>query len=408
MTLILLESAFCCASISTLILLAGNPLNQTGCAPTRKKTIVPLLEQGARVVILGHQGRAGDDKYCELQEHAKILSRLAGKKIAYVHDLYGNKARDAITCLKEGQAILLRNVRNPSNAEEECAKATVAVHSQSRLVATLQPLFDYYINDAFSISHRAQASVVGFTGIPNIAGQVMEDEIKHVLLASKHSRKPYIAVLGGAKVEDYLAFMEYGARSGMVTAFLCTGLVGEAMLAADNIDLGAKMGFLRKKGLLLLVPALKKLLKKYPNRFILPKDLAVEHNGKRVEVDVSDLPSVDMSYDLGRKTAKEFADRILHAKTIYLKGPPCMFEKKFFSYGAKTIVQAVARATKQGAFSLCGGGESTEMIERFASLESISYASLSGGALIEFLAGAELPGLAALEKSYIRFRKLLH
>jgi len=389
-------------------LIKGKPIISERMIAHSKKTIKPLLQKGAKLVILVHQGKKpGTNKYCELQQHAQMLSTIVGKKITYVHDIYGKKAVAAIHSLKDGQAILLRNVRCGIFVKEEKAKKIAAQHAKSKLVMTLQPLADYFVSDAFSAAHRSHASVIGFTGIPNIAGSVMQEEIDHNIQAAHHSKKPYVAVLGGAKVHDYIHFITRTLASGRVSMVLGTGLVGELMLLGKGYDLGQTTGFLEKKELLDLIPTFKKLIKKYPKKLIAPIDLAFNFNGKRSELGIKHLPSKYVAFDIGTKTAEMYAQKIMKAKTIYMKGPPGMFENPHFAKGSKIIVKAITSATKKGAFSLCGGGESIEVIRKFASLKAMSYVSLSGGALISFLAGDKLPGLVALEKSYIKFNRKL-
>ncbi len=365
-------------------------------------TISELMSKGAKLVILAHQGRIGDPDYMELDEHTKIISELCGKRIEYVDDLFGETAVSRIKSLLPGQAIMLKNVRS---IKEETAKVSAEEHNNTKFIKTLEKLADYFVLDAFSIAHRPQASVVGFTHIPNIAGRVMEAEIENISKAAQNVEHPYIMIMGGAKIDDYLPLIEHAVKTGMAYKILTSGILGEVCLMAQGIKLGDKEKFIHNKGFDKLAPKLKALMEKAPDVFETPIDLAAEENGKRKEILLTQLPTNLMPKDIGTKTALKYSEFIKQAKTIYLKGPAGAFEEENFAKGSKIIIQSIADATKEGAFSLAGGGQTASIIERFGAKKDISYMSLAGGALLEYLAGQELPGLKALEKSYEKFGK---
>ncbi|MDP2749258.1 MAG: phosphoglycerate kinase, partial [Nanoarchaeota archaeon] len=278
-------------------------------------TIAELMNNGAKLVILAHQGRLGDKDYTELDKHCQLISELTGKTINYVNDLYGDKAKTAIKALLPGQAVMLKNVRS---INEETAKVDAIEHHKTDFVKNLEPLADYFVLDAFSVAHRSQASVVGFMNIPNIAGKVMEAEIENVAKAAQNAEHPYVMILGGAKIDDYLSLIKYSVKTGNVFKILTCGVLGELCLMAKGIHLGEKEKFMKEKGLDTLLPEIKELMKKAPDLFEYPFDLAIEENNERKELMLNELPTNAITKDIGKKTANKYAEYIKQAKTIYL------------------------------------------------------------------------------------------
>ena len=363
-----------------------------------ESTIKELAMKGAKVVILAHQGRPGDPDFTPLKEHAKILGKILGKPVHFVDDLLGENAQKAIQRLKNGEILVLDNVR--SFADEQ-KKGTPEEHAKTELVKKLSPLADVFVNDAFAAAHRAHVSIVGFTAVlPSVAGRIMEREVKALNKVVHNPEKPCVYVLGGAKADDALKISQYVLKNGIADHVLTGGVVGNLFLASKGVDVGkSNMELLEKKELTQFVPGISELMKKYPKSIEVPLDFAVEADGKRIEILVSKLPTKHAAYDIGHETVKMYSGIVKGAKSIVVSGPMGVFENKAFIYGTAEIFRAVAASR---AFSLVGGGHSIAAVEKLGLSKKMSYISTAGGALIEFLMGEQLPGIVALEKAAAR------
>jgi len=361
-------------------------------------TVKELVEKGAKVVILAHQGRKGDPDFIPLKQHAEILSKILGKPVKYVDDLYGEKAKDAIKKLKSGEILVLENVRTFAGETKE---GTPEEHAKTELVKNLAPLADLFVNDAFAAAHRAHVSIIGFTAVlPSVAGRIMERELKSLSKVLENPEKPCAFIFGGAKADDSLEISEYVLDKKIADYVLTGGVVGQVFLAAKGVDLGKpNMDLLQKKELTNLLPGIKELMKKYQDKIKTPEDIAVEVNGKRKEISVNELPTSYSMFDIGAKTVQIYAKIIGNAKSIVISGPMGVFENKEFSFGTRKVLEEIANSK---AFSLAGGGHTISAIEEFGLTKKISYISTAGGALIEFLMGKKLPGVTALEKAATR------
>ncbi len=361
-------------------------------------TIRELAQKGAKIVILAHQGRKGDQDFIPLKQHAEILSKILRKPVKYMDDLYGEKAKAAIKSLKSGEILVLENVRTFSCETKDGAPEEQA---KTELVKNLAPLADLFVNDAFAAAHRAHVSIVGFTAVlPSVAGRIMERELKSLSRVLEKPEKPCVFIFGGAKADDSLEISRYVLDKNIATCVLTGGVVAQVFLAAKNVDLGKpNMDFLEKKELMGLVPGVRELIKKYPEKIRTPVDLAVDANGRRKEVSLNELPTSDSICDIGTKTVEDYARTIRAAKSIVISGPMGMYENSQFELGTKRILEEVAESK---AFSLAGGGHTISAIEEFGLTKKISYVSTAGGALIEFLMGKKLLGVAALEQAAAR------
>ena len=361
-------------------------------------TIKELSEKGAKVVVLAHQGRKGDIDFIPLKQHAEILSKILGKPVKYVDDIFGEKAQNEIKKLKSGEILVLDNVRGFAGETKE---GTPEEHAKTDLVKNLAPLADYFVNDAFAVAHRAHVSIIGFTAVlPSAAGRIMEKELKSLSRIIENPEKPCVFVLGGAKADDSLEISKYVLDSKLADYVLTGGVVGQVFLAARNVDLGkANMEFLKKQELMDLIPGIKQLEQKYLKNIKTPIDIAVEASGKRKELSIDKLPTGHSIMDIGAKTVQEYSKIIATAKSIVLSGPMGVYENSEFSYGTKSIFEEIA---KSKAFSLAGGGHTIGALQEFGLSKKISYVSTAGGALIEFLMGKKLPGVVALEKAAAR------
>lgn len=360
------------------------------------KTITELSEKGARVILLAHQGKKGDPDFTSLAPHALLLEKETGKKIQFVQDVCGGKAKAAIEKLKDGDILLLENVRY---MDDETSYKTEEDYRKSALVSNLLPYCDFFVLDSLSVSHRPHASVIGFSSKPVIAGRVMEREL-NALKMVKAPKKPVVFILGGAKPEDSIGIMGHWLSEGKMDKALACGVLGTLFLAAKGYDLGSStMDYLKDSKAIGSLPKAKELLKNYGDKIEIPVDIAFGLDGKRKEISVEQLPAPSSIMDIGKKTAENYSFLILKAGTVIINGPAGVYEKEQFSYGTKTILKAIE---KSSAFSLAGGGHTISAIEKFGIDKSkISYISLAGKALIEYLSGEELPGIAILEKRNI-------
>jgi phosphoglycerate kinase len=340
------------------------------------ETIKLLKKKKAKIVILAHQGQEGKSDFAGLEQHAKLLSKFT--KVFFVKDIIGEKAKNAIKNLKNGEALLLENVRFEGD-EFKPEKGR-----ENKLIKNLAHFFDLYINDAFSVCHRKHTSVVGFPRyIKSCAGPLLEKEIKSV---KKIKMKNSLYILGGAKPEDYLPLLK-GRK------VLACGLFGQSCLAAQGFDFGFQNKYLEKEAS--LDAALKKELGKKLKNVVTPIDFAVKVNGKRKELSLNAFPNNYEIFDIGKKTQEIYKKEIEQARGIYMKGPAGDCDSKGFAKGTFELLKAVSKVK---GFSLIGGGHLSGAIKASKiPLKKFSYVSLSGGALLKYIAGEKLPGLEALK-----------
>jgi len=358
-------------------------------------TIKELAEKGAKVVILAHQGRKGSPDFIPLKQHAEILGRVLGKPVKYVPDVFGEQAQKAIKELKNGEILVLDNVRT---YPDETKKAAPEEHAKTEFVRTLAPLADIFVNDAFAAAHRAHVSMVGFTAVlPSCAGRIMERELNALSKVLEAPEKPCVYILGGAKADDSLQISKYVLENKIADHVLTGGITGHLFLVARDVNLGKpNMELLEEEELMGLVPGIKDLMQAYPGKIETPADVAVEVNGKRREIPVDKLPTEYPIYDIGTETIEKYCEIVRKAKSIVISGPPGVFEKEEFAKGTRELFGAAASSE---AFSLVGGGHTVAAVKKFGLAEKVSYISTAGGALIEFLMGKKLPAVVALQRA---------
>lgn len=363
-----------------------------------ESTINELSQKGAKVVVLAHQGRPGNADFTPLKEHAEILGRVLGKPVKYIDDIFGEEAQGAIKDLKDGEILVLGNVRTFADEQK---KGTPEDHAKTEMVEKLAPLADVFVNDAFAAAHRAHVSMVGFTAVlPSAAGRIMERELKALGKVLQNPEKPCLYILGGAKADDSLKISRYVLKNNIADHVLTGGVVGHLFLAAKEIDLGKpNMDLLEKNELMGLIPGIKEIMNNYPGKIEVPLDVAAEIDGKRQEISVNKLPTQYPIFDVGAETVQKYTSLIQDAKSIVISGPMGVYENKEFLFGTQKTLEAIA-ASK--AFSLVGGGHTIAAVEEFGLVKKMGYVSTAGGALIEFLMGEQLPGVTALEKAAAR------
>ena len=359
--------------------------------------------ENAKVVLLAHQSRPGKNDFTTMRAHALRMSAYLGREVKYVDDIFGSHARSSISSMKKGDVILLENVRFYS---EEMLKRTASEHAETHMVQQLSPLFDIFLNDAFAVSHRAQLSILGFTEtLPSGAGRVMEKEIISLDRGVKEGGSPCIFVLGGAKVDDSLKVAENVLSNGNADRVLLTGIVGNVMLAASDVDIGKiNMDFIESQGYLDLIEQGKGLIEKYDGKIGLPVDVALNDNGTRIEVPVNELSKNDLPVnDIGLETIVAFTKEIENAKTVVLNGPAGVSEIDEFALGTHEIIRSAAKSE----FSIIGGGHISAEVINMGLENQFSHLSTGGGACIDYLAGEKLPGIEALKYVAARHEKIL-
>ncbi len=377
---------------------------------TRIKESIPTLkelaEKEAKTVILIHQGSDIEyHNYASTKPHSRIISQLLGKPVEYIDDVCGPAARDKIKALKNGQILMLENVRfmaEEMTLFETKLNLTPEEQAKTIVVRKLAPLADLYICDAFAATHRSQPTLVGMEEVlPSAMGRLLEKEITALNQLLQNPEKPCIFILGGAKIQDAFLMMDSILKNNIADLVLATGLVAQVMLLAKGISLGKPSeDLIKKKNLEEYIDQAKGILNKFKDRIELPTDLAYSLSGERKEVAVSNLPINDILMDLGQDTISEYESIIKNAKTIFFNGPAGVFEKAETELGTKSILSAIA---KSNAFSVIGGGDSIAAVNKYNLANHISYISTGGGALVRFLSGEELPVVKALRKSAKRF-----
>lgn len=350
------------------------------CVPTVRE----LSDRGARVVLLAHQGSDIEYKnFYTTRPHAQVLTRLLGAPVAWVEDVCGPLARQSIRELRDGQVLLLDNVRFCSEEQtlfENSLKLTHEEQAKTQVVSKLAPLADLYVCDAFAAAHRDQPTLCGFEQLlPSAMGRLFEKEYCVISELMESPDRPCVFVLGGAKVADAFLMMETVLRGGAADQVLAGGLVGNILLAAAGRDIGeASLAFIRKEGYGECIESSRPLLAKYEDRIRLPKDLVYVRG---------------MAMDIGMETAIEYQKIIREAKTVFVNGPMGVFENPETETGTRMVWDALGD-TK--AYTVVGGGDSVTATKKYGKTQSVDYLCTGGGALIRFLTGEELPVVRSL------------
>lgn len=363
-------------------------------------TVRELMGKNAKVVILAHQSRKGKWDFIPLEQHAEHLSKHINAPVKYVDDVIGDDAVAAIRALKSGEVLLLGNVRG---IDSETAKGDMMMHSEGEVVQKLVPLIDYYVCDAFGASHRSQCSLVGFEPlVPSASGRLMAKEMFALKAIFEHPRRPSVFILGGAKFGDASEMIDHVLGCGMADTVILVGLAGNAYLYARGVDVGeASLKILSEELTPENLQAAKDILAKYGQRVLLPVDVAVERDGKRVSVNIGDMPTAEPALDIGDATAEKFRKVIMSSKTSFMSGPAGMIEKDDFTIGTRILMTAMVDS---GGQSVIGGGHTGGAAEKFDLADRFSYVSTGGGALETFLLGEPLPVIEALKYSREKFQ----
>ncbi len=356
-------------------------------------TINKILNDGGAVILMSHLGRPKDvfeEKY-SLKHIVSHLGNLLGKPIRFATDCIGQPATSAAAALQMGEVLLLENLRfhKQETAGTESFAQELASHG------------DVYVNDAFGTAHRAHASttiIARFFPNDKVFGYVMANEVANINKVLNNSEKPVTAVMGGAKVSGKILIIEnlldkinnLIIGGGMAYTFIKAqgGKVGSSLVEEDKLDIALKIvKDAKAKGVNLYIPI----------DTIVGDAFANEAN--KQTVDINTIPDGWMGLDIGPATEKIYADVIKASKTILWNGPMGVFEMSNFEHGTKAMAEAIVAATKLGAYSLIGGGDSVAAINKYHFAEQVSYVSTGGGALLEYIESGSLPGVDAIEKN---------
>lgn len=375
-------------------------------------TINKVINDGGMLILMSHLGRPkkNPDAKFSLNHIVKHLSQLVDKDVIFVDDCM--KAADKIAAMKAGDVVLLENlrfyaeeegkVRGMEKGEEGYDEAKKALkESQKEFTKTLASYADYYINDAFGTAHRAHASTAliadYFDSEHKMYGFLMGKEVDAIEKVMKDIKRPFTAIMGGSKVSTKIEIIE-NLLTKVDNLILCGGMtytfkkalggnIGKSICENDKLDLALSLlEEAKEKGvnLVLAVDA------------VVADDF--NNNANTLIVDPMDIPEAYEGMDIGPKTRELFGDVIKNSKTILWNGPCGVFEFDNFSNGSRAIAEAIVEATKNGAFSLIGGGDSVACINKFDMSKDVSYVSTGGGALLEAIEGKELPGIVAITK----------
>lgn len=357
-----------------------------------KPTIDKIVNDGGTAILMSHLGRPknGPEDQFSLKHIVPKAEEVLGRKITFVSDSIGSEVEKTVANSQPGDIILLENLR--FYKEEEAGDKSFA--------EKIAKLGDIYVNDAFGTAHRAHAStaiIADFFPENKCFGYLLAKEIESIDKVLNNSQKPVVAVLGGSKVSSKITIIEnildkidhMIIGGGMMFTFIKAqgGHIGNSIVEDDKLDLALEI--------------LKKAKEKNVQIHI-PVDViaadAFDNNANTQTVDADNIPAGWQGLDVGPKTLEEFKPVILNAKTILWNGPLGVFEMEKFAQGTITLGDFIAEATKKGAFSLVGGGDSVAAVKQFGLEDQMSYVSTGGGAMLEMLEGKILPGIAAISK----------
>ncbi len=354
-------------------------------------TIKKILDDGGSVILMSHLGRPkqGPEEKFSLKHLINYLSEKLNTNVKFADDCIGDSAKNLAAGLKPGEILLLENLRfykEETKGDEDFAKK-------------LASLGDVYVNDAFGTAHRAHAStavIAKFFPENKLFGYIMENELKNINKVLSEVKRPFTAILGGAKVSGKIEIINqlmnkvdnFIIGGGMMFTFIKAmgGNIGNSLIEADLLKVA--------------IDTIEKAKEARIN-FYLPVDSVIANEfSNEADKKLSnsyDIPDGWMGLDIGPKTCKKFADVIEKSKTILWNGPMGVFEMPNFETGTKYIAEAVSEATQNGAFSLVGGGDSVAAINKYNLKNKVSYVSTGGGAMLEYIEGKELPGILSIK-----------
>ena len=377
--------------------------------PTLKK----ILNDGGSVIIGSHLGRPKGvtDKY-SLKHILKHVSDLLGVDVQFANDCVGEEAKIKASALQPGEALLLENLRfyaeeegkprglaDDASEQEKAAAKKAVKESQKKFTETLASYADVYVNDAFGTAHRAHSSTAlmaaYFDADHKLFGYLMEKEVAAVEKVLNDINRPFTAIMGGSKVSSKIEVIENLLNKvdnliitgGMTYTFMKAlgGKIGKSICEDDKLDLALELlAKAKEKGVNLVLAEDSKIADDFSN------------DAKTAYAASNEIPDGWEGMDIGPETEKRYAEVIRASKTILWNGPTGVFEFENFTHGSRSVAEAIVEATKNGAYSLIGGGDSVACINKFGLADGVSYVSTGGGALLEAIEGKTLPGIEAI------------
>ena len=354
-----------------------------------KSTILKVIKDGGSAILMSHLGRPnGKEESCSLRHVLNETQKVLGLNVLFAGDALGQKTEDLISALRPGQVLLLENLRfypEETSGDEMFAKK-------------LASYADCYINDAFGTAHRAHASttiIAKFFKNNKYSGHLLSKEVDSIKKVLETGKKPVLAILGGAKVSSKITIIESVLNKvdeiiiggGMSFTFIKAlgGQIGESICEDDKLNLALSiLEKAKQKGVIIHLP----------QDVICSKEFS--DDGDKKTASINNIPANWQGLDAGPKSREAFAKVVNRAKTILWNGPIGVFELKSFSSGTIELGESIIESTKNGAFSLVGGGDSVSAVKKFNFQDGVSYVSTGGGAMLESLEGKKLPGIAAL------------
>ena len=352
----------------------------------------------SRLVIITHQSRPGKKDFTTLEAHAEKLSQLIQKPVTYVNDIYGQCARDSVRSMKNGDIVMLENVR--FSAEENLSVSpedALKLH----LVKKLSEMGDIFVNDAFGTAHRSQPTMVGLPlAMRSVAGLLMEKEVTILSRVFENAPRPVCMVLGGTKVDDSLDVADHMLSQKIADQVIVIGVVANVFLQASGHNIGKpSFQLLLQLGYEKEIDHARDLLSRYPEQIMIPEWVAVKEDGVRAEYPADRIPGEWPVLDLGMDSIIAFSRVIKEAGTVVFNGPAGVFEEIDYATGTYELL----RAASSVEFSVIGGGHTAAVAEKMGIEKNFTHISTGGGACIEFLTGKTLPAVDALEKSKKRY-----
>ncbi len=353
-------------------------------------TITKILDEGGSVILMSHLGRpkTGPEDKFSLKHLLSYLSEKLNREVKFADDCIGEAAYDLADNLKEGEVLLLENLRF----------YTEETKGDKEFAEKLSKLGDVYVNDAFGTAHRAHAStaiIAEFFQADKLFGYIMDNEIRNINKVLVDTQRPFTAILGGAKVSGKIEIIRnlldkvdnLIIGGGMMFTFIKAmgGNIGSSLIEDDLIDIAKETLYKAKElGVNLMIPTDAFVASEFSN------DAEIK------EVASDEIPDGWMGLDIGTESMKSFENIIVKSRTILWNGPMGVFEFSNFEEGTKSIAYAITKATQAGSFSLIGGGDSVAAINKYGLAEKVSYVSTGGGAMLEYIEGKDLPGVKAI------------
>ena len=346
------------------------------------ETVKEYSQKDAKTVLLAHQGRPGRNDFTSLKNHAELLDEELETEVHFISSILGSEVEETLEQMGSGDIALMENVRLMS---EELKNYSGKKHAEGLYINHVAEYFDKFVNDAFSVAHRSQASTVGFPElIESEPGPLMKRELENC----RKIRDEFdsgVLVLGGEKPSDLIGIIE--AKIESVDKVLLGGVPGEVALLAQGIDLGEKKDWIEERGLDSKKEELKELMNEYPQKFEFPSDLATENGDKKPE------EVKEMTWDIGEETASRYAEIIEEADSVLMKGPMGAFEQH--PDGTEKILEALKNCK---GFTVMGGGHTSSLVKEFGySMDDFDHVSIAGGAFVRCVSGGELPAVEALD-----------